>query len=122
MGSMAIIGVFFSMFIFGVLLYLGSFLYAYFFSRSGRGILFRDYYECGFKAISDNKQAIHIHFLAIGLFFLVYEMELILFVPLVLNIHNFSFIMLFFLIIFIFLLGISFWYEWDKYMLEITFF
>ncbi len=108
MGSIAVIGVFFSMFIFGILLYLGSFFYAYFFSKSGRGILFRDYYECGFKAISDNKQSIHIHFLAIGLFFLVYEMELVLFVPLVLNIHNFSFIMVFFLLVFIFLLGISF--------------
>lgn len=109
------------MFIFGILLYLGSFLYAYFFSRNGRNILFRDYYECGFKSINDNYNVVDIHFFSLGLIFLIYEMEFILFIPLFLNIYSYSLFMLILIIFFLFILGFSFWYEWDKYMLDISF-
>lgn len=121
MGSIAFLGVLLSMFIFGLMLYLGSFLYAYFFSRNGRNILFRDYYECGFKSMHDNRNIVDIHFLVIGLIFLVYEMEVVLFVPLFLNLYNYSFVMIIFILFPLFILGLSFWYEWDKYTLDIMF-
>ena len=96
------------MFIFGLMLYFGSFFYAYFFSRSGRGLLFRDYYECGFKSINDSRATVDIHFLTIGLIFLIYEMEIVLFIPLLLNIYSYSLIIIIIIIILIFILGLSF--------------
>ncbi len=108
MGSIVFLSVLISMFIFGFLLYLGSFCYAYFFSKSGRNILFRDYYECGFKSINDNRNVVDIHFLVIGLVFLVYEMEVVLFIPMFLNLYNYSLIMIIIVLILLFILGLSF--------------
>ena len=121
MGSITIFGVLISMMIFGLLLYFGSFFYAYFFSRSGRNLLFRDYYECGFKSINDNRNTVDIHFLSVGLIFLIYEMEIILFIPLLLNAYNYSSLLVYVTLFLIFLLGISYWYEFDKYILDVTF-
>ena len=108
MGSITIFGVLISMMIFGLLLYFGSFFYAYFFSRSGRNILFRDYYECGFKSINDNRNTVDIHFLTIGLIFLIYEMEIVLFIPLLLYSYNGSSIMVYIIILLLFILGVSY--------------
>lgn len=121
MGSITIFGVLISMMIFGLLLYFGSFLYAYFFSRSGRNLLFRDYYECGFKSINDNRNTVDIHFLSVGLIFLVYEMEIVLFIPLLINSYNYSSLMVYVIFLLMFLLGVSYWYEFDKYILDVTF-
>lgn len=121
MGSITIIGVLLSMMVFGLLLYFGSFFYAYFFSRSGRNLLFRDYYECGFKSINDNRNVVDIHFLSVGLIFLIYEMEIILFIPMLLNAYNSSSLMLYVILMSIFLLGASFWYEFDRYVLDMSF-
>lgn len=109
------------MMIFGLLLYFGSFFYAYFFSRNGRNILFRDYYECGFKSINDNRNIVDIHFLTIGLIFLIYEMEIVLFIPLLLYSYNGSSVMVYIIILLLFILGISYWYEFDRCVLEISF-
>ena len=111
MGSIAILSVFISMFIFGFLLYIGSFLYSYFNSRDGRNFLFRDYYECGFKSIPDNRNLVDIQFTALGLIFLIYEMEVVLFVPVFLNLYAYSFNLLFSIMFFLFVLILSFWYE-----------
>ena len=121
MGSITIFGVLISMMVFGLLLYFGSFLYAYFFSRSGRNLLFRDYYECGFKSINDNRNTVDIHFLSVCLIFLIYEMEIVLFIPLLLNSYNYSSLMVYIILFLIFLLGVSYWYEFDRYILDVTF-
>lgn len=108
MGSITIVGVLLSMMVFGLILYLGSFFYAYFFSRSGRNLLFRDYYECGFKSINDNRNTVDIHFLSIGLIFLLYEMEIILFIPLLLNTYNYSSLLVYVILLLLFILGASY--------------
>ncbi|WP_204205914.1 NADH-quinone oxidoreductase subunit A [Mammaliicoccus sciuri] len=85
MGSIAIFSVIISMSIFGIILYWGSILYSYIFSRQGRNLNSRDYYECGFKSVPDSRLPIDINFSAAGLIFLIYEMEIVLFVPIMLN-------------------------------------
>lgn len=121
MGSITIVGVLLSMMVFGLLLYFGSFFYAYFFSRSGRNLLFRDYYECGFKSINDNRNVVDIHFLSVGLIFLIYEMEIILFIPMLINSYNMSAMMVYVILFSFFLLGTSYWYEFDRYILDMSF-
>jgi NADH:ubiquinone oxidoreductase subunit 3 (subunit A) len=108
MGSIIFLAVIVCMFIFGLMLYFGSFFYAYFFSRSGRNILFRDYYECGFKSISDNRNVVDIHFFVIGLIFLIYDMEIILFIPLLLNLYSYSLVTVIIILALLLLLGLSF--------------
>jgi NADH:ubiquinone oxidoreductase subunit 3 (subunit A) len=103
--------------IFGVILYWGSFLLSYFFSKSGKNYLFRDYYECGFKELPDVKMQLDISFSILGLIFLVYEFEIILFVPVFLNFWGFQYFYILVLIMSFFLLSISYWYEWDYYCL-----
>lgn len=121
MGSITIIGVLLSMMVFGLLLYFGSFFYAYFFSRSGRNLLFRDYYECGFKSINDNRNPVDIHFMSVGLIFLIYEMEIVLFIPLLINTYNNASLMVYSIFFLMFLLALSYWYEFDRYILDMSF-
>jgi len=121
MGSIGIFSVVFSMSIFGIILYWGSLAYSFFFSRSGKNLQSRDLYECGFRAIPDNKVVIDIHFSIVGLIFLIYEMEVILFVPLFLNLFGSSFCVVVISILALFILGVSYWYEWDRYGLTWSF-
>jgi NADH:ubiquinone oxidoreductase subunit 3 (subunit A) len=118
MGSIAIVSVIISMGIFGVLLFWGSLAYSYFFSRTGKNYNFRDFYECGFKSTSDNRLMIDIQFSITGLIFLVYEMEIVLFVPILLNSHALSFYLIIILFLSFFILGLSYWYEWERYALN----
>ena len=121
MGSIGIISVIFSISIFSIILYGLSVLYSFFFSRTGKNNLQRDFYECGFRPITDNKVVLDIHFSIVGIIFLIYEMEVILFVPIFLNFYGISFSLYLVILFSLFLLGISYWYEWDRYGLSWVF-
>ncbi len=60
-------------------------IYAYFFSRKHRSPSFREFYECGFRAIPDNRVGVDIQYSILALIFLVYDMEIILLVPIFVN-------------------------------------
>lgn len=107
--------------IFPFLLYWMSLIYSVFFSRTGKNIVSRDFYECGFKVINDNPSLIDIQFSTIGLIFLIYEMEVVLFVPIFLNYTSFSFLIIFYLVFTIFIIFFSYVYEWEKYTLVMSF-
>ena len=121
MGSIGIISIFFCIIIFNIILYWFSILYSFIFSKWGKQTFYRDFYECGFRSINDNKIVLDIHFSIVGIIFLIYEMEIILFVPIFLNIYNISFYFLILIIFSLFILGISYWYEWDRYGLNWVF-
>lgn len=107
--------------IFPFLLYWMSLLYTLFFSRTGKNLVSREFYECGFKVMNDNQPIIDIQYSIIGLIFLIYEMEVIIFVPLFLNYYGYSFIYLFIIIFSFFIIAFSYIYEWDKYGLNFSF-
>jgi NADH-ubiquinone oxidoreductase chain 3 len=88
-----------------------SLVYSIFFSKNGKNIVSREFYECGFKTISDNLVTIDIQYSLIGLIFLIYEMEVIIFVPLFLNYLGYSLIYL--IIIFFSLMIIMFSYIYE---------
>lgn len=60
-------------------------LYAYSFSRGGRMPLYREFYECGFKAVPDTRIAIDVQFSILGLIFLLYDMEIVILTPVLVN-------------------------------------
>lgn len=121
MGSIAIISSFISITIFGLILYIGVIIYNFFFSKSGKNINNREFYECGFRAVNDSNVNIDIHFSIIGLLFLIYEMELLLFVPLFLNLFSNDIFTVLLILLAIFLLFLSYLYEWDRYAFNLTF-
>lgn len=121
MGSVGIISVIISISIFSLILYWFSILYSFFFARVGKNNLHRDFYECGFRPINDNKVVLDIHFSIVGIIFLIYEMEVILFVPIFLNFYGISFSLYIVILFSLILLGLSYWYEWERYGLSWVF-
>jgi NADH-quinone oxidoreductase subunit A len=121
MGSIGIFSSIICIALFSIILYWSSVLYSFFFSRAGKNLLHRDFYECGFRAIVDNNVVLDIHFSIIGIIFLIYEMEIILFVPILLNFYSMSFSLYIIMLFSLFLLGISYFYEWERYGLSWVF-
>lgn len=111
MGSIGIFSVFICISIFSIILYWFSIFYSFFFAKWGKSVFYRDFYECGFKSITDNKVVLDIHFSIVGIIFLIYEMEIILFVPIFLNMYNISFFLLLIIVTSLIILSISYWYE-----------
>lgn len=98
-----------------------STLFSIFFSRNGKNITSREFYECGFKVINDNHVILDIHFTLIGLIFLVYEMEIIIFVPLFINYFGYSLVFIIIILFSLFIIFFSYIYEWDRYGLNFNF-
>lgn len=61
--------------------------------------------------MNDNEVIIDLQYSIIGLIFLVYEMEIILFVPIFLNYNSLSIILLIFIIISLIIIFLSYLYE-----------
>jgi len=98
--------------------YYVTLLYAYIFARNGRSTLYRDFYECGFKMVPDIRVGLDLQFSILGFIFLIYDMEIIILVPIIVNIFSLpllSVINLWFILI---ILAISYIYEWEKFALQ----
>ena len=107
-------------FFFGFILYLGSLLSTFFFTKSGVNKAYREFYECGFKNNTNSILTLDIQYSLLCIFFLLYDLEIILLVPFLFNIYNFNLTCIFFLVISILLLGVSYIYEWDRYSLYLN--
>ena len=77
-------------------------------------------YECGFSGVEEPLKELEIQYLILAIFFILYEIEFLLFLPFFLY-SNFLGLLPLLLVIFSFLLLIfSYWYEWDYYLLHFT--
>ena len=47
--------------------------------------MYRDFYECGFRAVPDIRAMLDIQFSVVGIVFLVFDMEIVLLTPLLVN-------------------------------------
>ncbi len=107
--------------LFILIFFLVTMLYAYLFSRATRAPLFRDFYECGFRALPDGRIGIDIQYSALLLIFLIFDMEIVILVPLCLNALHTSLSLYILLFVALLILGLSYWYEWDRYTLQWSF-
>ena len=98
-----------------------SMLYSIFFSKIGKNLISREFYECGFKVINDNNIIMDIQFSIIGLIFLIYELEILLFVPVFLNYQGYSIFLIIFIIISLIIISLSYIYELEKFSLNLNF-
>jgi len=93
---------FFFSFIFWILTFLLKFYY------SNKNYNYKlNFYECGFKSLTNIKIQYTINFILIILFLLIYDGEFFILIPLALNINLINFTSLFLFIFFILLLIIT---------------
>ena len=91
--------------------YYITLLNAHLFSRSGRNKLYREFYECGFKVSPDIRINLDLQFAILCFIFIIYDMEIIILVPLLVNLHSLplvSYIVVWGVIV---ILAISYYYE-----------
>lgn len=68
-------------------------------------------YECGFDAFQLPRLSFIIHFFLIAIFFLIFDLEIIILFPLVFCISNLTFYNFLLILVFIYIIIISFFYE-----------
>lgn len=97
--SLVIVNAIFFSFIFWILTFLLKYYY------SNKNFTYKlNFYECGFKSLTNLKVQYNINFILIILFILIYDGEFLVLIPLALNISLLSFPALFVLIFFIVML------------------
>ncbi len=98
--------------------YYVTIIYSYLCSRTSRNYFYREFYECGFKMIPDMRVELDLQFSIIGFIFLIYDIEIIILVPLIMNIFSLPYISYLLLWSVLIILTFSYYYEWDKYVLQ----
>ena len=80
--------------------------------------MYRDFYECGFRMVPDMRAMLDIQFSVIGIVFLIYDMEIVLLTPMLLNIVQLPAYNIGALLVVLAILGLSYWFEWEKHTLS----
>jgi NADH-quinone oxidoreductase subunit A len=68
-------------------------------------------YECGFEPFGDARSFFDIHFYAIGLLFIIFDLEIVFLIPFAINIEHTTFTAYINFIVFMAILLIGFYYE-----------
>jgi len=68
-------------------------------------------YECGFEPFGDARSFFDIHFYAIGLLFIIFDLEIVFLIPFAINIEHTSIVAYINFILFIVILLVGFYYE-----------
>ncbi len=77
-------------------------------------------YECGFDPFSDARDPFNVKFYLISILFILFDVEVVFFIPWVLCLKQVAFFGFITMYIFVFLLIVGFIYEWRKGCLEWT--
>lgn len=70
-------------------------------------------YECGFMPYGDARGKFDVHFYMVGLFFIIFDLEIILILPWALNTQASGYFGLHVMLIFLVILGFGILYEWN---------
>lgn len=71
----------------------------------------KQFYECGFKSISDINLQINLNFVMLCVFLILYDIEFVFLFPILFNFSNILLFQLYIYIIFIYLILISLYYD-----------
>src|SRR3954462_2204860 len=69
-------------------------------------------YECGFEPFGDARSFFDIHFYAVGLLFIIFDLEIVFLIPFAINIEQTSLIGYVNFLVFMVILLVGFYYEW----------
>lgn len=75
-------------------------------------------YECGFDPFNDARDPFYIQFYIIALLFIIFDIEVIFFLPFIAALKYITFIGYSFMLLFILMLIISLYHEWNKKCIE----
>jgi len=75
-------------------------------------------YECGFEPFGDGHLVFNVQFFIVGLLFMIFDLEIALLFPWIVNLGNINFVGFFVMIFFLILLTIGLIYEWKKGALD----
>jgi NADH-quinone oxidoreductase subunit A len=77
-------------------------------------------YECGFSGVEEPLKKIEIQYLVLAIFFVVYELELLFFLPFFISVELATAAQLFIIFLVFLIVALSYWYEWEYYLLHFT--
>lgn len=77
-------------------------------------------HECGFSGVDEPLKKLEIHYTILSIFFIIYEIEFLLFLPFFLNSSLVSFSVMLLVAFSFVLVMFSYWYEWEYYLLHFT--
>jgi NADH-quinone oxidoreductase subunit A len=75
-------------------------------------------YECGFDPFDDSRSKFDIRFYLVAILFIIFDLEVAFLIPWALNLKAIGAVGFWSMMIFLFILGIGFIYEWKKGALE----
>lgn len=112
MGDIVILYLLQNILIFGVIFWLLTWGSEYFFSKKSH-LTTKQFYECGFKTLSELNIQINLNFSMLCIFLILYDIEFTLLFPIIFNLLNSSIVEIFFLLFFILLIVVSLIYDWQ---------
>lgn len=99
-----------NLFLFSCIFWLLTFLGEYFYGKKEQ-ISKKQFYECGFKTLSDTNIVFNLNFSMVCVFLILYDIEFTLLYPFIFNTFNFSFYNFIIILIFIGLIILSLFYD-----------
>ncbi|MDR2008457.1 MAG: NADH-quinone oxidoreductase subunit A [Alphaproteobacteria bacterium] len=75
-------------------------------------------YECGFDAIEDTSKQFDVRFYLVAVLFIIFDIEIIFMYPWAVSFSSLSDIGFYSMLLFLFMLGVGFIYEWKKGALQ----
>nr|YP_004841731.1 NADH dehydrogenase subunit 3 [Ichthyophthirius multifiliis]AEL89273.1 NADH dehydrogenase subunit 3 [Ichthyophthirius multifiliis] len=111
MGDVMILFLINNVLIFSIIFWLLTWGSEYFFTKKSQ-LTKKQFYECGFKAISELNIQVNYNFFMLSVFLVLYDIEFTFLYPILFNFNNINFIEFFIFIFFIFFIIISLYYDW----------
>lgn len=111
MGDAIVISLIQNVLIFGIIFWLLTWGAEYFYTNKQQ-LTKKQFYECGFKAISELNIQINFNFFMLAVFLILYDIEFTFLFPILFNYSLFSTIEFIFVFLFIFLIIVSLFYDW----------
>jgi NADH:ubiquinone oxidoreductase subunit 3 (subunit A) len=111
MGDAIIFNLVQNVLLFGIIFWLLTWGAEYFYTNKQQ-LTKKQFYECGFKAISELNIQVNLNFFMLAVFLILYDVEFTLLFPVLFNFSFISFTEFFFFFFFLSLIIISLFYDW----------
>ena len=112
MGDVVVLFLIQNVFIFGLIFWVLTWGAEYFYKKKNH-LTKKQFYECGFKSISELNIQINLNFTMLCVFLILYDVEFTMLFPILFNFTQISFFEFSVLFIFIFFIILSLFYDWQ---------
>jgi NADH:ubiquinone oxidoreductase subunit 3 (subunit A) len=112
MGDIVILYLIQNILIFGVIFWLLTWGAEYFFTKK-TNLTKKQFYECGFRTLSELNIQINLNFSMLCVFLILYDIEFTFLFPVLFTFYNVYFLEILILFIFIYLIILSLYYDWQ---------